>query len=130
MKNFSRELSVEGKVYDNIEAYMKFKNEYLKIIKEEYQNNFDDCRIMDEEKMEKFISKILSELPNHKFLQQLSFKDLLWDFDAVSLYPSAMSDEKKYLSEKRNKECFYTRYDWRIRWKIQWWKFWTNKCDF
>ena len=29
-----------------------------------------------------------------KLLQELSLNDLLWDFDAVSLYPSAMSDEK------------------------------------
>ena len=28
------------------------------------------------------------------FLRKLSLNDSLWDFDAVSLYPSAMGDEK------------------------------------
>ena len=41
-------------------------------------------------------SEKLGELPIHQFLQQLSLNDLLWDFDAVSLYMSAMSDEKSY----------------------------------
>ena len=40
------------------------------------------------------IIKKIGELPIHRFLQQLSLDDLLCDFDAVSLYPSAMSDEK------------------------------------
>ena len=34
------------------------------------------------------------DFPIHKLLQELGLKDLLWDFDAVSLYPNAMSDEK------------------------------------
>ena len=44
--------------------------------------------------MEKYINKKSGELSFHQFLQQLSLNDLLWDFDAVSLYPSAMIDEK------------------------------------
>ena len=44
--------------------------------------------------MEKYINKKLGELPIHMFLQHLSLNDLLWDFNAVSLYPSAMSNEK------------------------------------
>ena len=43
--------------------------------------------------MNKYINRKLGELPIHRLLQQLSLKDLLWDFDAVSLYPSPMSDE-------------------------------------
>ena len=35
--------------------------------------------------MEKNINKNLGEIPIHQFLQQLSLKDLLWDFDAVSI---------------------------------------------
>ena len=41
-----------------------------------------------------YINKKLGEFAIHKLLQQLSLKDLLWDFEAVSSYPSAMSDEK------------------------------------
>ena len=36
----------------------------------------------------------MGELPIHQYLKQLSSIDLLWDYDAVSLYPSAISDEK------------------------------------
>ena len=43
--------------------------------------------------MNHYINKKLGEYPFHKLLQELSLNDLLWDFDAVSLYPSAMSDE-------------------------------------
>ena len=50
--------------------------------------------------MEKNSNEKLCEIPIHQLLQQLSLNDLIWDFDAVSLYPSAMSDKKKsiYLS--------------------------------
>ena len=44
--------------------------------------------------MNNYFNKKLGELPIHQLLQQLSLNDLLWDFDAVSLYPTAMSDGK------------------------------------
>ena len=44
--------------------------------------------------MNNYINKNLGEFPIHKLLQELSSYDLLWVFDAVSLYPSAMSDPK------------------------------------
>ena len=73
---------------------MKYKNEQLKFIKKDYEGKFDDYREIDEEEMNKYINKKLGEFPIHKLLQELGLNDLLWDFDAVSLYPSAMSDEK------------------------------------
>ena len=44
--------------------------------------------------MEKKCQKKLGEFPIHQFLQELSLEELLWGFEAVSLYPSAMSDGK------------------------------------
>ena len=44
--------------------------------------------------MEKYINKKLGEFPIHKLINKLNLNHLLWVFDAVSLYPSAMSDEK------------------------------------
>ena len=52
LKFLSRELKVEGIVYDIIEVYMKYKNDHLKIIKEEYEGKFGDCRDIDGEEME------------------------------------------------------------------------------
>ena len=49
---------------------------------------------MDGEEKNNYINIKLGEFPIHKLLQELILNDLLWDFDAVSLYPSAMSDPK------------------------------------
>ena len=73
---------------------MKFKNDLVKTIEGEYKSGFDDYRDKDEEEMEKYINEKVRELPIHQFLQQLKLNDFLWDFDAVSLYPSAMNDDK------------------------------------
>ena len=92
-KILSQKLNVKRNVYDIIEVYMKYKNHHLKTIKEVYESKFNDYRDIDEEEMNNYINKRLGEFPVHKFLHEISLKDLLWHFDAVSLYPSAMSDE-------------------------------------
>ena len=35
----------------------------------------------------------MSELPIHQLIKQIKLVEQFWDFDAVSFYPSAMSDE-------------------------------------
>ena len=45
------------------------------------------------EEKEKYIIEKLSQLPIHQLIKQTKLDELLWDFDAVSLYPSAMWDE-------------------------------------
>ena len=57
------------------------------------KKKLDYYKDKNEEEMEKHINKKVGELPFHQFLQ-LFLNDLLWDFDAVRFYPSAMSDEK------------------------------------
>ena len=76
LKILSEELNVKGKVYDIIEAYMNYKNEHLKIIKAEYESNFNDYRDIDEEEMNNYINKKLGEFPIHKLLQELSLNSL------------------------------------------------------
>ena len=94
LKILSEELKVKGNVYESIEAYIEYKNKHLKIIKEEYESKFDEYRKIDEAEMNNYIIKKLVGYPIHKLLQELSLVVLIWDFDAVSLCPSAMSDEK------------------------------------
>ena len=48
LKILSEELNLKGNVYDIVEAYMKYKKHHLKIIKEEYECKFNDCRDIDE----------------------------------------------------------------------------------
>ena len=86
----NKELAVKGTVYDTIEAYMEYKNKYFKIFEKEYENQFDDYRDEDIEQKEIFINEKLSNLKLHKIIKRVELIHLLWDFDAVSLYPSAM----------------------------------------
>ena len=90
----NKELTVKGTVYDTIEAYMEYKNKHLKIFEKEYENQFDDYRDEILEEKEKYINQKLSNLRLHKIVKRIELIHLLWDFDAVSLYPSAMWDEK------------------------------------
>ena len=93
LKIINKELAVKGTVYDTIEAYMEYKNKHFKIFEKEYEDQFDDYRDEDIEEKERYINKKLGNLRLHKSIQRIELKHLLWDFDAVSLYPSAMWDE-------------------------------------
>ena len=66
----------------------------MKYLKKKYESQFNDYRDEDVEEKEKYINKKLSELRLHKIKKRIELVHLLWDFDAVSLYPSAMWDEK------------------------------------
>ena len=85
----NKELAVKGTVYDTIEAYMEYKNKYFKIFEKEYEDQFDDYRHEKVEEKEKYIKEKLGNLRLHKLIQRIELIHLLWDFDAVSLYPSA-----------------------------------------
>ena len=89
-----KEFGVIGTVYNAIEAYMEYKNKHFKIFEKEYENQFDDYRDEDIDEKEKYINEKLSQLPIHRLIKQIKLVELLWDFDATSLYPSAMWDEK------------------------------------
>ena len=90
----SKELCVKGNDYEIIEEYLKFKNKHLKIFETEYETQFNDYRDEDEDEKAKFINKNLSQLPIHQLVKQVKIDEILWDFDAVSLYPSANWDKK------------------------------------
>ena len=72
---------------------MKYKNEHFKIFEKEYENQFSDYRNENIEEKEKYINEKLSDLPIHYLIKQVKIIELLWDFDCVSLYPSAMWDK-------------------------------------
>ena len=73
---------------------MKYKNDHLKIFKEEFESKFDDYRDIKEEEMKEYINKNLNHFPIHQLLQRLILDDRIWDYDCVSVYPSAMWDSK------------------------------------
>ena len=94
LKIINKELAVKGTVYDTIEAYMEYKNKHFKIFEKEHEDHFNDYRDEDIEEKEKFNNGKLSNLRLHKIIKRIELIHLLLDFDAVSLYPSAMWDEK------------------------------------
>ena len=93
LKIISEKLNKKGNVYDKIEAYINYKNKHYKIFEKKCENNFSDYRDENVEEKEKYIKEKLGDLPIHQLISQLKIIELLWDFDCVGLYPSAMWDK-------------------------------------
>ena len=94
----SKELGVNNNdnVCETLDKYFEYTNEQRKIIEDEYDSQFKDYRDNDEEERTVNINKESKELtkkPIHKKLQKLNVKDVMMDFDATTLYPSAMWDK-------------------------------------
>ena len=91
----SKELNVNGNdnVCEIIYKYFEYTNEQRKIIEDENVSKFKDYRDIDEEERTEHNNKELNKLQIHKKLQKLNLNDVMMDFDATSLYPSAMWDE-------------------------------------
>ena len=91
----SKELNVNGKdnVCEIIDKYFEYTNKQRKILEDEYDSKFKDYRDIDIEERTEHINKELNKLPIHKKLQKLNHNDVTMDFDATSLYPSAMWDQ-------------------------------------
>ena len=94
LRIISEELNVKGNIYDVMEAYLIYKKKQYDIYEKEYENQFNDSRDESIEEKEKCINEKINKLPMHQIKKQVKLNELLWDFDAVSLYPSAMWDEK------------------------------------
>ena len=90
LKILSDELNVKRNVYDIIEAYMKNKNKYFKIFEKQYENQFTDYRDENLEEKEQYIKLKLGDLPIHQLIKRLKIIELLWNYECVSLYLSAM----------------------------------------
>ena len=89
----SKELNVNGNTCDILEKYFEFLNKYEKQYTKEFDSNYDEYRDVDEKERTEFIDKKLNMLPIHKELSKLNSNKTQMDFDASSLYPSAMWDE-------------------------------------
>ena len=74
--------------------YIGYINKLGKEIEKEYDSQFKDYRDIDQDEKEKYINEKLSQLPIHDKLKKLDINDVLMNFDATSLYPSAMWDNE------------------------------------
>ena len=92
----SKELIVNDNdnVCEIIDKYFEYTNKQRKILEDEFDSKFRDYRDIDVEERTEHINKELNKLPKHKKLQKLNHDVVMMDFDATSLYPSAMWVEK------------------------------------
>ena len=104
----SKELNVNGNdnVCEIIDKYFEYTNEQGKIIEDEYDSKFKDYRDFDVEERTEHINKELNKLSIHKKLQKLDHNHGMMDFDATSLYPSAMWDENSVYPKKESGFAF------------------------
>ena len=93
LNNISKELDINGNVWEILEKYFENTNKHRKIIEKVYDSQFTDNRQNDEEERTEHINRDFNKLPIHKKLQKLNLNDVVMDFDATSLYLSAMWDE-------------------------------------
>ena len=98
-KSISEELNVTGNVYDIIEENINYRNKHFKTFEKEYESHFNDHRNENVEEKEKFINEKLGDFPIHQLIRQLKINELLWDFDCISLYPSAIWDKNSIYSK-------------------------------
>ena len=75
---------------------MENKNKQFKIFEKEYEEQFDCFGDEDIEEKEKYNNEKLSNLRLHKIRKRIELVHSIWDFDAVSLYPSAMWGENSF----------------------------------
>ena len=89
----SKELNVNGNICDILEKYFEFLNKYEKQYAKEFDSKFDDYRDINQKEKEKYVNRKLNMLSIHKELSKLNSNKTQMDFDATSLYPSAMWDK-------------------------------------
>ena len=90
----SKELNVNGNICEILEKYCEFLNKYEKQYAKEFDSKYADYRDIDQKEKEKYVNRKLNMLSIHKELSKLDSNKTQLDFDATSLYPSAMWDEK------------------------------------
>ena len=102
----SKELNVNGNICDLLEKYFEFLNENERQYAKEIDLKFDDYRDIKEKGKEKYVNKKLNMLPIHKELSKLDSNKTQMDFDATSLYPSAMWDENSVYPKRKTGFAF------------------------
>ena len=89
----SKELNNNGNIRDLLEKCFEFLNKYEKQYAKACDSKSDEYRDIDQEKKTDYINKKLNMLSTHKDLSQLDLNKIQTEFDATSLYPSAMWDK-------------------------------------
>ena len=102
----SKELNVNGNVCDILENYFEFLNKYEKHYATEFDSKYDDYIDINQKEKEKYVNRKLNMLSIHKELSKLNSNKTQMDFDATSLYPSAMWDKNSVYPKKETGFAF------------------------
>ena len=100
--NISNKLNVNGNICEILDKYFEYTNKHRKVTEDEHDSQFQDYRYINQEERTKHINKKLTKLPIQKKLQKLILNDVMMDFDATILYPSAMWDENSVYPKIEN----------------------------
>ena len=95
----SNELNVNGNICEMFEKYFKFLNKHEKQNAKEFDSKHDDYRDIDQNEKTEYMNKKRNMLPSHKELSKINSNKTQMDFDAKSLYPSAMWYENSVYPE-------------------------------
>ena len=99
-------MKVIGNVSKTIDKYFEYTNKHRKTIENENDSHFHDCRANNRKEGTKYIIIELNKLPIHKELRKLTLDDVMMDFDAMSLFPSALWDENSVYPKKETAYAF------------------------
>ena len=84
--------NVGDNVCDILEKYFEFLNKHEKEYEKEFDSKYNDYRDINPKEKEKYVNEKLNKLPIHKELSKLDSNKTQMNYDATSLYPSAMWD--------------------------------------
>ena len=90
----STKLNKNGEVYQILDEDFEFTKDLRQITEDEHDLQFVDYRAINQEGRIKYIYDRLSKLTIDNNLKQLDHNKVGIDFDATSLCPSAMWDER------------------------------------
>ena len=89
----SKKINVNGNECKILEKYFELLIENEELCAKGFDSKYDDYRDTDQKEKTDYINKKLDMLPIHKELSKLDSNKTQTDFDATSLYPSAMWDK-------------------------------------
>ena len=102
----SKELNVDGNECDILEKYFEFLNEDEKQFEKEFDSKYGDYRDINQKEKTDYMNKKVNMLSIHKELSKLNSNKTQMDYDANSLYPSAMWDENSVYPKLESGFCF------------------------
>ena len=98
---FIKQIDTNGNICEILDKSFEFLNKYNKLYAKEFDSKHDDCRDINQMEKIEFFNNNFAMLAIHKQLSKLDSNIIQLDFDATSLYPSAMWDKNSLYSKKK-----------------------------